>query len=245
MAFSFRHLITGFACVAALFDAHAEAASPPAKEVSVRFTVFALGGTEGVAYRPRAGKPPQTLKFYSAYRSSEYNYRSAERLVFFDAKITDGAAAPVAVYDIPEGAKALLLLFSPKPSMTVSGLRYDVHGIDDTVDTMPAGYFRTINLSGREYVGQYGGTHIEIPEGPGAIHSAKGRVALRFAAQVEGNWMPTGKYEFTMTARDRVTLILYPPASPTAVYPIVRRLTDTTPVRAENSELVASTPGGG
>jgi hypothetical protein len=226
MAFSCRHLITSIALVATSLGTHAQSLISPPKEVSVRFTVFALGGMDGAAYRPRPGQPAHNLTFYSAYRSSEYEYRGVSRLEFFDARASAEGAAPVAIYDIPEGSDRLLLLFSAKRATTEDGLRYDVYGFADGVDVMPGGHFRTINLSGREYVGLSGGNRIVIPKGVGPAFSGKGTVALRLATRLDGNWITTGKYEFTMLARDRVTLILYPPASRAAVYPIMRRLVD-------------------
>lgn len=242
MAISFRHLITGCAFIAAFLTAQAQVSAPVPKEVSLHFTVFALGGMEGAAYRPLAGKSAQPLKFYSAYRSSTYAYKGATQLQFFDEKALGEGTAPIAIYNIPEGAKDMLLLFFPKPVPVASGLKYDIFGIDDNVDTMPAGHFKTINVSGREYVGQYGGTRITIPQGIGEVHPGRGRVALLLAAQVEGSWMSTGRHEFSMSARDRVTLIFYPPASSTGVYPIIRRLTDTLPAPDEKGPHVVQNP---
>ncbi len=244
MALSFRYLITGYALLFFALAPHAPAQeqeqsrplapAPAHKLVSIHFTVFALGGMEGAVYRPEANKPPQPLKFYSAYRSSSYAYKGTTQLQFFDEKaVSEEGALPIAVYEIPEGAKELLLLFSPKAAAAIqpgdSGLKYDVFGIDDSVDCTPAGHFRTINVSGREYVGHYAGTRFPIPRGVGEAHPARGKVALSLATPVGEHWISTGGHEFTLTARDRVTLILYPPASRTALYPIVRRLTDTVP----------------
>jgi len=54
MAHFIRHLNRVFTCAVFLVMLHAEP-SPTPKEVEVRFTVFALGGAEGIAYRPVAG----------------------------------------------------------------------------------------------------------------------------------------------------------------------------------------------
>lgn len=209
---------------------HADTPQVP-REASVRFTVFALGGAEGIAYRPNASEAPLALKFFSAYRSQHYAYRGGARLCFFD-QVGGSEANPVAIYDIPEGATKLLLLFFPKEVSSAAGLKYEVQGVDDRVERLPAAHFTTINVSGREYVGQYGASRIVIPQGVGAVHPGKGRVALSLAAQVEGRWMSAGRHEFILGAQDRVTLIFYPPASRTGVYPLIRRLTDTAPSTA-------------
>lgn len=229
MALIFRHLITAFACVAALVAARAQTAPAPPKEVSLQFSVFALGGADGIGYLSKTDKTPRALKFYSAYRSPQYVYRGGSRISFFG---TSPAAAPVAVYDIPEGAEKLLLLFFPKETPAANGLKFDVYGVDDSVGRTPAGHFTTINVSGREYVGRYGDSRIDIPQGVGQAHAGKGRVSLLLAAQIEGQWLPSGKHEFNMASKDRVTLIFYPAASRTGIYPIIRRLTDTLPVVA-------------
>jgi len=231
--------------MALLLDARAQVSPASSKEVSLRFTVFALGGVEGVAYRPRADKPPCVLKFYTAYRSAEYSYKGAPRLVFFDENATGENAAPIAIYDIPEGAKSMLLLFSTRRRATAAGLKYDVRGFDDGVEVVPAGHFRTINLSGREYVGLYGVDRFAIPEGVGATHPGRGTIALRFAAWVDGKWMPTGIHEFTMSPRDRVTLIFYPPSNRAALYPLVRRLTETmsAPTTGKKGQDLSLAPG--
>ena len=233
MALSFRYLITllVFAAASPLAPicAHVSAAPAQPKEVAVRFTVFALGGAEGLAYRPKADEGLKSLKFYSAYRSPRYEYRGGERICFYDAA-AGAEAAPLAVYTIPEGMSEVLLLFFPKKTTTATGLKYDVYGVDDHAAKFPAGSFSIINVSGREYVAQHGSNHLTIPQGTGpCVHVGKGRVSLVLAAQVDGRWMPTGRHDFSMTARDRVTLIFYPPASRTGVYPIIRRLTDGQP----------------
>lgn len=231
MAHFIRYLNRLFTCVVCLAALHAEP-SPAPKEIEVRFTVFALGGAEGIAYRPMAGETPRALKFFSAHRSPLYDYRGASRLEFFDPADARGAR-PVAVYDVPEGMKRALLLFFPRENPAVRGVRYDVHGVDESAERMPAGHFRTINVSGREYVGQYGAQRIVIPQGVGAAHPAKSRVALSLAAQIEGRWLPAGRHEFILGTQERVTLIFYPPASRTGVYPLIRRLTDEVPPASE------------
>lgn len=233
MAFTFRHLISGFLCLAALVAVRAQVApAAPAKDVSLQFSVFALGGAKGIGYFSKTDKAPRALKFYSAYRSPQYVYQGGARISFFETTSTGADAPPVAVYDIPEGAGNLLLLFFPKETPAANGLKFDVYGVDDSVGRTPAGHFTTINVSGREYVGQYGDSRIDIPQGVGQVHAGKGRVSLLLAAQIEGQWLPSGKHEFTMASKDRVTLIFYPSASRTGIYPIIRRLTDTLPVVA-------------
>jgi hypothetical protein len=221
-------LVFAFASPLTSVRAVIPAAPVQPKAVAVRFTVFALGGAEGLAYQPKAGDGPKSLKFYSANRSPRYDYHGSEIMSFYDAA-AGTQAAPVAIYTIPEGASDVLLLFFPKEAPTASGLKYDVHGVDDRLDKTPAGSFTTINVSGRDYVAHYGGNRISIPQGAGAVYAGKNRVSLMLASQVEGRWMPTGKHDFTMSPRDRVTLIFYPPASRTGVYPIIRRLTEAVP----------------
>jgi hypothetical protein len=243
MALTLRYLIISVACIAALASpAGAQLAPTTPKEVSVQFSVFALGGAKDISYISKTGEGLRALKFYSAYRSPQYLYRGASRISFFETSSTGADPAPVAVYDIPEGAENLLLLFFPKETPTANGLKFDVYGVDDSVGRTPVGHFTTINVSGREYVGQYADNRITIPQGVGQIHAAKGRVSLLLAAQIEGHWMPSGKHEFNMASKDRVTLIFYPSASRTGIYPIIRRLTDTLPTMDEKGQTVVQYP---
>jgi hypothetical protein len=227
MAHFIRHLIVFLGLSAALTTLRAE---PPAlpREICLRFTVFALGGADGLMFRAKPGEAPQPLKFFSTSRSPLYDYRGAARLCFYDPSDSAGAG-PVAIYEVPAGMERGLLLFFPRERTPGSDLKYEVHGIDDGVRRVPAGHFTTINVSGREYAGQYGSQRIVIPQGVGAAYPGRGRVPLVLAAQVEGQWMPAGRHEFVLGARERVTLIFYPPASPTGVYPLIRRLTDSVP----------------
>lgn len=213
----------------------------PQKEVSLRFTVFGLSAVEGLVYRAAPDGPPRALQFHSAYRSARYDYRGGERLCFYDgsAVVADPHAAPVATYAVPEGVADLLLLFLPRRAPTTDGLLYDVYGVDDGLGRAPAGHFTTINVSGREYVAHHSGESITIPRGVGAVHAARGRVSLALAAQVGEAWLATGKHEFNLAARDRVTLIFFPSASGTSVYPIIRRLVDSVPREPAKRQDVA------
>jgi hypothetical protein len=229
MAFSLRHLIPTLATRAVCFalNVHASPALDEADEVSVRFTVFALRGVDNLVYQPQPEKTPVPLTFYSAYRSPVYTYKGPPRLRFFTGATMN--AAPAAVYDIPAGAKTLLLLFSPATDGEGCGAQFTIHGVDDGIESTPAGCFRTINVSGRDYAGNYQDGHLLIPRGVGEAHAAKGRVSLKLATHTQAGWIPCGRHEFSLSPRDRVMLIFYPPASATSLYPLVRRLTDSVP----------------
>ncbi len=241
MAITFRYLMAGFALCALTLGAHGQTnpATKP-KEVSLQFTVFALGGMAPLGYEPKAKSALAPVKFFSAYRSSEYSYRGETTLCFFDGQAADKSQSPVAIYTIPEGATKLLLLFFPKAGATGDGLKYDVFGVDDAQAKTPAGTFSTINISGHEYAAQYGTTRLTIPKGVGDFHPAKGSVSLLLATQMEGHWMPSGRHVFAIGNQDRVILIFYPPASDTGIYPIIRRLVDTVPVIASKNSLAQS-----
>ncbi len=217
-----------FACVPMHAQTPPVAARPG--EASVRFTVFALSGIEGLAYAPKPGQARATLRFYSAYRSPAYIYRGAARLCFYETTSASGVESPpVAVYDIPEGSADLLLIFFPRTSPAADGRKYEVFGVDDGLARTPRGHFSTLNVSGREYAAQYGSTRITIPVGVGPAHPAGGRVLLRLAARDEGRWIPVGKHDFHLTARDRILLVFYPPDEGGGFYPIIRRLSDELP----------------
>jgi hypothetical protein len=233
MAQRFRHLIIGFIGLLA-FSQSAIGQAAAEKEVSLSFNVFALGGAEGLAFVPKKGMSAKGLRFYSAYRSPVYEYRGSPTLSFYD-KTAANVSQPVAIYKIPEGSVSLLLLFFPRETPSADGIRYDVFGVDDSAVKTPAGSFSTINISGREYVAQYGTNRITIPQGVGMAYPGKAHIVLRLASQVNGLWIPTGKHDFNMAKGERVILIFYPSASRTGFYPIIRQLVDGTPTVEEDA----------
>ncbi|MFA6962763.1 MAG: hypothetical protein WC205_18550 [Opitutaceae bacterium] len=243
MAITLRYLITTLGLWSVVLSAFAQV-SPveKPKEVTLQFSVFSLAGMENLTYVPKAKAELSDLKFYSAYRSPAYTYHGGSRLCFFEGKETGADKLAVAIYDVPEGASKLLLLFFPKSGGAVGGLKYDVYGVDDRIEKAPRGSFSIINVSGREYVAQYGASRISIPQGVSEAHAARGRISLRLAAQIEGGWMSTGRHDFSVSTEDRVTLILYPPGSATGIYPIIRRLTDTLPPEAGKTSDLAQYP---
>jgi hypothetical protein len=226
MAITLRYLITILGVLTAGLSALAQV-SPveKPKEVTLQFSVFSLAGMGNLAYR-----------------SPAYTYHGGSRLCFFEGKETGAVKLPVAIYDVPEGASKLLLLFFPKSGEAPGDLKYDVYGVDDRIEKAPPGSFSIINVSGREYIAQYGASRIAIPQGVSEAHTARGRISLRLAAQIDGGWMSTGRHDFSVSTEDRVTLILYPPGSATGIYPIIRRLTDTLPPEEGKTPDLAQYP---
>jgi hypothetical protein len=165
-------------------------------------------------------------------------YRGAPRLCFYDAT-SAAESPPLATYDIPEGSTDLLLIFLPRASPAADGRKYEVFGVDDGHARTPRGHFSTLNFSGREYAAQYGATRITIPVGAGPAHPAGGRVLLRLAARHGDGWLPVGKHDFNLTARDRILLVFYPPDEGGGLYPIIRRLSDELP-RGRGEAFVAA-----
>ncbi|MBC8038954.1 MAG: hypothetical protein H7Y06_00255, partial [Opitutaceae bacterium] len=86
-----------------------------------------------------------------------------------------------------------------------------------------------INASGREYMAKMGEQVLEVPHGIGGKVPVKGTVELRLAAQSGGGWVVGGRHTFRLGERDRVSLVFFPPTSPTGIAPIIRTLVEELP----------------
>jgi hypothetical protein len=231
-----------FLLVGVLFNA-LHAAAPATRQVNVRFTVTANADMGSITYLPADGKAVQPLTFYATDRSPAYSYKGEAALKFFEEGGSEKNTVPVAVCNIPEGMKKALLLFFPRQQSSTDGIRYDVVAVDDSEEAIPAGKFSIINISGREYVGQFGGgAPILIGQGVGPAYEATGRTTLKLARNDESGWAVAGRHVFTITPQARVRVLLYPPSSPTDLYPVVRRITENVTMPVGGGSLVARYP---
>lgn len=224
-----------FACL----HAAQPAGSLPEREVNLRFTVVANVEMEPIGYRPMKDKALTPLAFFSADRSPSYIYKGAPELKFFAAD----ADSPVAVCQIPEGMEKALLLFFPRGQPLPDGIKYDVVAVDDSEQSVPAGSFSIINVSGREFVAQFGNSApITVPQGISPAYEASGRTLLQLARPDGGSWAKAGRHVFTLTPRARVWVLLYPGGSPTDLFPVIRRLSEQVPVNVTDGRLIARYP---
>lgn len=238
MALSLRHLIS-LIILPLGFVASAGTAAPVTEATSIEFTVFARLRPRSLQFFPDAKSQPQKLEFFGNTRSPSYTVKGGRQIPIYatldlNAYFKALAAAPadnpppkpvpVAVADIPEGITRALLLFIPVPDPTPSGPAMRIYVVDDSPRTLPAGYASVINASGREYKAKLGDELLDVPHGIGGKVPVKGTVELRLAARDGDGWVVGGRHTFKLGENNRVSLVFFPPTSPTGIAPIIRTL---------------------
>ncbi len=245
MALPLRHLINGLLLAVLIFTlALPVTAKPRAQPTPIEFTVFARYRQQNLQFLPDAQSPPQSLEFFGNTRSPAYSYTGKSRQLpiyeaapltaYWEALTRDprnppALPVPVAIADIPEGLTRALLLFIPVRNPPAGQPRLRVYVVDDSPHTLPAGFAAVINASGREYKAQLGEEIMDVPHGIGGKVPATGTVELRLATQDGNDWVVSGRHTFRLGNKDRVSLVFFPPTSPTGIAPIIRTLIDTMP----------------
>ncbi len=256
MAFSLRHLIALIILSLELF-ASAGAAAPVPETAPIEFTVFARHRQRSLQFFPDNQSPPQKLEFFGNTRSPIYTFKGGRRIPIYatldlNAYFKALAAAPadnpppkpvpVAVADIPEAITRALLLFIPVPNPSPDGPAMRIYVVDDSPRTLPAGYAAVINASGREYKAKLGEELLDVPHGIGGKVPVKGTVELRLAARDGDGWVVGGRHTFKLGDTDRVSLVFFPPTSPTGIAPIIRTLIeDVAPAGSSGSSARVAT----
>lgn len=210
---------------------------------SLTFTVFARNRQAGLQFLPAEKVAPQTVEFFGNTRSPVYTYRGGASVPFYDgvelAAWLQASAVdprnqppmpkPVAVAQVAAGIERALFLFIPARAPAVGEPRFHVYVVDDSPRTLPVGYASVINASGREYMAKIGEQVLEVPLGVGGKVPVQGAVELRLATQTGKGWVVGGRHTFRLGERDRVSLVFFPPTSPTGIAPIIRTLVEELP----------------
>lgn len=226
MAHVARYLRWRLLLVLALLLAEGSVALAQPPPPPVRFTVFAAKPIGDLAFAPRMGAAAQKVSFYPTARSPKYEYRGAMPLRFFDA-----SGAVVAEATIPADMREALLLFTPvdvpategagvtqardakdrKDAKKKPALRYQVAVLDDGAARHAAGALSIINLSGLALSGTVNREEVTLRPGlnPTVAVGRSGKVTLRttFNKRVYQSYAGT----FTLSAKQRALLILFPP----------------------------------
>ena len=147
---------------------------------------------------------------------------------------------PVAVAQVAPGIERALFLFIPVRNPVPEGPRFNVYVVDDSPRTLPVGYASVINASGREYMAKMGEQVLEVPHGVGGKVPVKGTVELRLAAQSGDGWVVGGRHTFRLGERDRVSLVFFPPTSPTGIAPIIRTLVEELPEEKTAAQVASA-----
>ena len=251
MANSCRYLIPILAIFFAILTP-SPAQNAPKLDV-LTFSVFARQRQMGLQFLPAAKQAPQSLEFFGNTRSPHYKYKGGSRVPFYDeVQLTSWLLAierdplnppplpnPVAVAQVAPGIERALFLFIPVRNPVPDGPKFNIYVVDDSPRQLPVGYAAVINVSGREYMAQMGDQVVEVPQGIGGKVQVKGTVELRIAAQSGGGWVVGGRHTFRLGDKDRVSLVFFPPTSPTGIAPIIRTLIEELPEETAASSRVA------
>lgn len=230
MAQRIRHLILVLLIAGGVCSPRAQtapAAVPVVRQVTLEFTVSCRQTPQGLLYRPGKGQPLQPVKFLSGYRGLPLGYKGPETLEFFDAAALDAESPrPVAVCRVPEGMTKALLLFLPRFDAGADGIRYDVAPINDSMDRMPPNSFAVINVTGKDYMAQFGSSApFAIARGVSNPYRASGQVMFQLATSFNGKWITAGRRRLDLSKQNRVWVILYPPRREHDVGPQIDTLT--------------------
>lgn len=215
-------------------------------EEPVSFSVFARSRQTGLMFLPGANMPPQAVEFFGNTRSPVYTQRGGSSVAFYkraeltawwaareaDPRNAPPLPAPVAVARVTPGTGRALFLFIPTRAPAAEEPKFNIYVVDDSPKTLPAGYAAVINASGREYMAKMGEQMLEVPHGIGGKVPVQGMVELRLATQAGSGWVVGGRHTFRLGERDRVSLVFFPPTSPTGIAPIIRTLVEEMPEEA-------------
>lgn len=245
MAITYRSLISAVLALGFFLPmAQAQASRATGADAqSLMFTVFARNRHAGLQFLPGERAAPQAVEFFGNTRSPIYTYRGGMSVPFYDgaelAAWLQASAAnpanpppmprPVAVAQVAPGIERALFLFIPARAPVPGEPRFHVYVVDDGPRTLPMGYASVINASGREYMAKMGEQMLEVPHGVGGKVPVQGSVELRLATQSDKGWVVGGRHTFRMGERDRVSLVFFPPTSPTGIAPIIRTLVEELP----------------
>lgn len=131
----------------------------------------------------REGKEYLPIKPSAGQRSPAYNLRDAHALELFVRKekaAAGGKSASSESYELAglapllEGAIRMLFLIEPtsESDKNSNGLPLQLRGMDDSLETFPAGSFRFINLTPDLLRIEFGGATHDLPEGEAKVLTA-------------------------------------------------------------------------
>lgn len=233
MAITIRHLILFF-CLLASNALDAQTAKVPAlPQVQLHFSVFAQNMIQDLVYKSTAETPPTAINFYPSYRSPSYTYKGDVLLRFYDAKTFGPGAKPVAVCNVPVTTKKAFLLFFPRAEPSTDGIKYDVYGMDDSTESIPAGRFVILNASNRQYAARIGNQVVRLSPGISPVLNPTS-ADVDFQLYAEGSEEPVISEKFRINEKSRMVMVFFPPRSETGIRPVIRRLSDKLPADTEN-----------
>lgn len=234
MAYAKRFLAVWLTCFLVLV-VRVVAADQPEKLKSVQFSVYSLAEIEKLFFVPSPGQKAISLRFLSAYRSPTYSYRGPRQIRFFSSNVDPEHSLPVAIWEIPDETRKVVLLFQPSSSRASDALPFDVTAVEDSLDKIPLGHFAIYNVWGVEFEGKYGSRKIRVKGGLNEPLKGTQHGLLKLFSETEGQKLQVAGYGFEVLAEDRVMILIFPPTKNSSLAPLIRKLTDTVPaVEREN-----------
>jgi hypothetical protein len=213
MAHPRRHLIAGAAVAFLLLDVTVRgAATGPAPELTVRFTVFSAVPVEGLRVAPTAETPPEPVIFYPTARSVRHRYEGSNPLRFYRARPGSGGdpelevAAEVVIP--PTVHEALLLFTSAAPG---AGVQYRVHVLEDAVTHHAPGSIAIVNFSGLVLTGTIGGKTVGLNDGLNRPVTLGRSAAIVLRTPFNGRRYQSFADTVELGQGERALLILFPP----------------------------------
>lgn len=214
-------------------------------QVNVTFSVFTMNaaGLDRIFYMD-SRQTPQQLRFRAGSKSQAYEYSGSDTITFFDYMGTVGQkdfqAMPKATAKIPRGAEKLIFFFFPNSAG--SNMPFRVFVFDDSERAFPYQSAVVFNLSGRNLLMNQGNRLQAIRQGPMAplgLRNGEGR--FQFYYEVDGKRFLSLNEVYRCSPRERIIIILLPPARPTSSQVRVRIIRDIKPLE----EVQPAVPGQG
>lgn len=149
-------------------------------------------------------------------RSVEASFDEFGPLVFTvtQARVDGPVEVPVAVADIPEGAKRLLLMLVENPAREAGGTPYLVRVMDDSHTTFPAQSVRFVNWSQVELAGMLGERMFTVGAGqsqtvPAELTGGGQLLSMRLASRNGvGGWRRLRSTMLPISEKSRVLIFL-------------------------------------
>lgn len=226
-----RHL-TIFTLLAVSVCLHAQTAP---RSVELEFTVFAQNRLSGLFFVPAPGAKPEELKFYSQARSASYSYRGANLFSVYSGSPSSvngqAPSAPVAArLQIPEGMTRALLFFVENPNKSDGTTPpYIILPLNDTLDQVPRGHVRIVNLAGLTYAADIGGERLILERGLSRPIRIDKSATIRLAVQLREQWVPAGSRDVAFRDNIRGFLVFFPPLEKGGIAPNIRELLTEVP----------------
>lgn len=188
------------------------------ESLDIQLRVFSDRRLEGLHLYQERGDSP-LLQFFTGSVSPVYRYQGSNPIYFFRkvASPTEEdpnavVRVPVARFEAPPNASAMLLLFFPDRNAPEGTERYVLYGVDEDESAFPFGSVRLINLNNQTFEALIGGRPQSIRPGANPpVAVSPGVTSIGVVRQINGRYHKAYENFIRLSANQRAWLILYPP----------------------------------